>query len=79
MVDERQGRVRRRLQLNAQEQLILDNQLMFTNSVRTPNSTINKLRMMGNVKNEPPESKEQRHRERREKIMKEIQLELNLF
>ena len=51
---------------------------MFNNFVRTPNSTINKLRMMGNVKNEPPGSKEQWHKERREKIMKDIQLELDL-
>jgi hypothetical protein len=33
---------------------------------------------MGNVKNEPPGSKEQRYKERREKIMKDIQLELDL-
>ena len=51
---------------------------MFTNFVRTPNSTINKLRMMGNVKNEASGSKEQRYKERREKILKDIQLELDL-
>jgi len=46
--------------------------MMFENFVRTPNSTINKLRMMANVKNQPLGSKEKQHRERREKLMKDI-------
>lgn len=60
MVDERHGRMRRKLQLNAQEQKILDNQLQFNN--RNSQGTLSKFKANENAQNESPSSKELRNR-----------------